>query len=134
PMGQLSGTIRTNRGCQEDGDNPVFFVGEIALISFRVNSNVFAFKTVLIDDMLANGFTNTFLLGTLPTNVTFAFTGLVAPPTGTETLKLRVFGSGVLDTCTFLVQSGFPPTKTRTPTRTPMMNTPTPTSTPTPTT
>jgi len=127
----VTGRIRTNRGCLEDGQNPTFALGDSIFVSFRVNSAVIARAQVSIADKLPNGNVNIFGFGFVPTNVTFAFSGVIAPPTGTEVLELRARGANnPLDRCSFMVVGAFPtrtPSRTRTPTAT-STATPTPTS------
>lgn len=140
----LTGSIRTNRGCREDGDEATFAIGEAIFLSFRVNSANFAFTADSLADILANGQVRLFSFGTLPTNTGFVFRAGVGPPTGTEAVELRARPPGgstqTLDHCTFLVVGSLPATATRTHTtrtptrtRTPMPATATSTSTPTPT-
>lgn len=145
PATSLTGSIRTNRGCLEDGDAATFAIGQPISVFFRVNSTMVTQAQVAVADILANGSTQVFNFGTLPTNTGFTFRGTVAPPTGDETLELRArqFGQATvnLDRCTFHVVSSLPPTatrtfftRTRTPTRTPTRTrTSVPSSTPTPT-
>jgi hypothetical protein len=139
--GSLSGSIRTNRGCREDGDVATFGVGEKIGLFFQVNSATHAQALTSIADMLANGSTTIFSFGLLQTNVGYVFQATVAPPLGVETVELRARTSGptvALDQCSFLVVASAPATATRTmatrtPTRTRTVPTSTATPTPTPT-
>lgn len=145
PDGTLSGSIRTNRGCRENGDAAVFAIGEMVNLLFRVNSASHSQAQVSIADNLADGSVQVFSFGTLPTNTGFLFQATVAPPLGVETVQLRARAGGPttpLDDCSFLVVSSLPatptrtaatrtPTRTRTGTRT-ATGTPTPTATPMP--
>jgi hypothetical protein len=141
PGTALSADIRTNRGCLETGDHPVFTIGESILISLRIDSTSLLQAQASIVDSLPNGFVNIFSFGFLQTNHTFQFRGLIAPPKGVESLQLRVraFKSETAaDTCSFLVVGAAPATATmtRTPTVPPAptaTRTATPTATSTPT-
>lgn len=128
----LDAQIRTNRGCLEDGDDPIFAVGESIAISFRINSSSTFAAQATIYDILANGFAQAFNFGVVSTNRTHVFNGRIAPPAGIERLQLRAraFGSFTsIDNCSFNVVSGPLPTRTRTSTRT-ASPTPSPTETP----
>ena len=125
PGGALRPHITTNRGCDETGEFPIFYVGEGITVSFDVDSNVVSQANATLYDITQVG-TNVIWLGTVLTNVTYSFGALVAPPTGPETLKLRASAFGLLSassSCSFTVRY-FPTrtptsTRTRTPTRTP---------------
>jgi hypothetical protein len=134
PSGALEPHITTNRGCKETGDDPVFLVGDPITVSFDIGSDSLQFARATLFDFLPNGFVNVFEFGNVTTNDTHHFSARVAPPTGTETLKLRARATGfdsASSTCSFTVRASVPyPTRTKTPTRTPTV---TPTSTPTPT-
>lgn len=145
PDGTLSGSIRTSRGCHENGDAAVFGIGERVDVLFRVNSASHSQAQVSIADILAGGAVRVFSFGTLPTNTGFLFRATVAPPLGVEKLQLRARAGGPttpLGDCSFLVVGTRPATATRTavtrtPTRTRAVTrtrtgTPTPTATPTP--
>lgn len=132
--GALTALIRTSRGCQQTGDDPVFAVGEIIPISFSASSSTGANALMSIVDILPNGFTNQFSFGVLSTNVTYRFRGRIAPPTGIESLQLRArlaSGLSATNTCSFRVVNGAVPTATRSTTATPSA-TATATATPTP--
>lgn len=135
----LTGSIRSNRGCREDGDAATFALGESILLFFRVSSATVALAQTSIADIPASGPTVVFAFGELPTNTSFAVRGRIGPPLGTETVELRARAPGqstaTLDRCSFLVVAAAPMTPTRTvATRTATRTrTPQPTGTPTPT-
>jgi hypothetical protein len=112
----LDPIIRTNRGCIESGDDPVFAVGEFIQVSFRVNSTTRASANMSIIDRASNGSQLILSFGTLSTNVTRRFFALVGFPTGTEVLTLRASASGVTAeaACSFRVVTSPAPTLTKT--------------------
>lgn len=125
PSAGLSATLRTSRGCIEDGDSAELAVGELVTVSFDVASGYRSFASVTLFDVLANGFVNTLSFGNVATNRPYSFQALVAPPLGTETLRLRAVsfdGSSATAVCSFRVvgqtQRTSTPTRTVTPTRT----------------
>ena len=127
--------ITTNRGCDETGDSPVFYAGEPITISFGIDSDTRATANATLFDMLPNGFVNAFSFGTILTNKTYTFPATVAPPYGTEVLRLRASAFGVVSAnafCSFTVAPAPTRTRTSTRTRTPT-RTPTRTKTETPT-
>jgi hypothetical protein len=137
PGGALRPRIKTNRGCEETGDAPVFRVGEIITLSFGVDSGNVAFARGTIYDVLANGQLNLIPVGTLVTNRTYSLRAGVAPPIGRETVRLRASVgtvSAISDDCSFAVIATS--SRTRTPTRTATATrtrpTASPTATPTP--
>jgi hypothetical protein len=98
--------VRTNRGCEETGDNPVFSVGESISVSYGVDSATADLAQIVLFDILPGGFTNVLRNRIILTNNTFSFQATVAPPTGVETLKLRAsaFGFTTKNTfCSFVV-------------------------------
>jgi hypothetical protein len=119
PAAALEPHIRTDRGCDQTGDNPVYFVGEPITVHFDIGSDTLNFANATVFDILPNGFSNALSFGTLATNQTYVFHATNAPPTGTETLRLRASAFGyasVSSDCSFTV--AYAPTRTRTPTRT----------------
>jgi hypothetical protein len=131
---QFDLSLTTSRGCIEDGDNPVYTVGETVTVTFRVGSAVVAAANTSIFDVLADGRVGVISFGTIATNQTRAFTARIGPPTGLEKLVLQADAFGVQRTqkpCSFTVVSSTTPamSKTPTPTRTPR---PTGSMTPTP--
>jgi hypothetical protein len=98
--------LTTGRGCIETGDDPQYHLGELITVSFDVASATYPRVSATLDDILANGFVNVLSLGDLATNHPYSFRARIAPPTGTETLKLRarVFGgTSASTTCSFTV-------------------------------
>src|SRR5262249_48115608 len=136
---QFDLSLTTSRGCQEDGDNPVFAVGETINVTFRVGSNVVQSASVALFDFLADGRVGVISFGQVLTNRSFVFAARVGPPIGLETLVLQADAFGVQRTrkpCSFtVVAAGTPAASgTPTPTRTPFStHTPKPTHTPIPT-
>jgi hypothetical protein len=130
----VSPSITTSLGCIETGQNPAFTVGDSITLIFRAQSQTVQNVQATIADFLANGFVNVFELGTIPTNQTSALVGRIAPPTGTESVQLRVRApngpTALSNTCSFRVTTFTSATPSRTPTRsaTPTI---TPTATPT---
>jgi hypothetical protein len=135
PGAGLSAEIRTNRGCIETGEHPVFVLGESILVSLRINSTGASKAHASILDVLPNGFVKAFSFGFLRTNVTYQFRGRIARPTGVEALHLRARAyrfQSAIDRCSFLVVGAPPATPTGTPSSTaPPVPTETPTQTPT---
>lgn len=139
---ELFPSITTSRGCLETGQDATFTVGDQIIVSFRIDSNTTQSAQATVLDALPNGLVNVLSLGSVSTNQPHAFTAMVGPPSGIETLKLRAQAIGVTTVsanCSFhvvgLTASTTTPTprNTRTPTGTPRATrTPTPTSTPRP--
>ncbi len=121
--------LTTNRGCLEDGDNPIYLIGQPITVSFRIGSPTAASANATIFDILANGQVSALSFGAVSTNQTRAVSATVGPPTGVEHLTLRASRIGYSTTrrtCSFVVASSVTPgpTRTRTPTRTPTVNPP----------
>jgi len=122
--------LSTDRGCIETGDNPMFRIGDLVTVSFRIHSTSSTAASVLLADFLANGFVRIFSFGLLPTNVTLQFRARIGPPIGVERLVLNARGFGGVSgnaACSFKVMSnvGGTPAATRTATRVPPTRTPT---------
>jgi hypothetical protein len=114
-------SLTTTRGCQETGDNPVYQLGELITVSFRVGSATKSSAKVTLFDVLSNGNVAAISFGQIATNQTRSFSASIGRPTGTERLVLQAedgFGTRVRLSCTFVVASGPAGTATTTPTRT----------------
>jgi hypothetical protein len=115
--------LTTSRGCIEDGDNPVYAVGETITVTFRVGSSTVSSAATSLFDVLSDGRVGVISFGTIATNQTRQFTARIGRPTGLEKLILQADAFGVERTrkpCSFTVVSGTPAiTRTPTPTRTP---------------
>ncbi len=108
PPAVLTGMIVTDRGCEENGDNPVYQVGDPITIGFSVNSTSVSLATATILDILGDGTVTTFFQGIVSTNQTLQEQATVALPTGTEQLQLIPVAAGAssdiaVTTCTFEV-------------------------------
>jgi hypothetical protein len=133
PDDDLSGDVRTNRGCREAGDAATFAVGETVIIGLRLDSDSASRANASLLNSRPGGLQTLISFGSVPTNVPLSFAGRIGAPSGMRTLVLRGSLSGpqhALDTCSFLVVGDLPPiaTPTRRATRT---STPTRTATPT---
>jgi hypothetical protein len=128
--------LSTDRGCREDGDDPVYGVGELIAVTFRVDSATRTNAVARVFDVLADGRVGVISFGAIPTNQTRTFSARIGPPTGVEELILQAETASGDDqtrrSCSFRVVATVPgSTATRTPTRTPipagtMIATPTP--------
>lgn len=126
--------LETDRGCQEDGDDPVYTVGEQITVSFRVGSATRSAAAVKLFDVLNDGRVGIVSFGNIATNQTRQFAARIGPPLGIEKLVLQaetVNGADrVRRSCSFrVVDDALTPTRTKTPTRTPLPRTPTRTAT-----
>lgn len=133
PAQTYSLQLTTDRGCQEDGDDPAYAVGELITVSFRVNSASRSSAVVKLFDILNDGRVGVISFGNIATNQTRSFAARIGPPLGIEQLLLQAETVSGADrarrSCSFRVVGNTPgPTATKTPTRTPRP--PTPTRTP----
>src|SRR5262245_52915472 len=71
--------LTTDRGCREDGDDPVYTVGELVIVSFRVNSATRSSAAVKMFDILEDGRVGVISFGQLATNRTFSFSARIGP-------------------------------------------------------
>ena len=122
--------LTTDRGCREDGDDPVYRVGEFITVTFRVNSATQANAAVKLFDILNDGRVGVISFGQIATNHTRSFSARVGPPLGIEQLLLQAETASGADrtrrSCSFRVVDRTPgPSATMTPTRTPRPPTPT---------
>lgn len=117
PGEDLSGVVRTNRGCREDGDSAIFAVDDRIIINLRLDSDTRSQANASLLVTRPNGVQTVISFGSLPTNVPLSFAGTVGPPNGVHELRLRA-GTRTLDICSFLVGGSAPPTATRSATRT----------------
>lgn len=125
--------LRTNRGCIETGDDPIFRIGELVTVSFRIHSTSSTIASAVLADFLAKGFVRVFTFGLLPTNATLQFRARIGPPAGVERLVLNARGVGGASgnaACGFKVVSRLGGTPGATRTATPLPPTMTPTATP----
>jgi len=128
PRGELTGELKTSRGCRENGDAATFAIGDPIIVSFRLMSARGTRVYASVIDRRGDGQQTTFSFGSVPTNVRLSFGGSVGPPVGVHTLRLRATAFGVgspqtVDTCSFLVEGAAATTtprasRTRTPART----------------
>jgi hypothetical protein len=104
PSPGLQAFIRTDRGCQETGENPIYSVGDSIVVQFRINGAVQVFVT--LEDLLPDGRINVILQQWVPGNQLLQLTGQIVPPTGRETLRLtaQVGQQSVVSECSFMVQ------------------------------
>jgi hypothetical protein len=122
--------LTTDRGCREDGDDPVYEVGELITVRFRVNSATRTSAAVKLFDILNDGRVGVISFGQIATNQTRSFSARIGPPLGIEQLLLQAETASGAErarrSCSFRVVDGTPgPTGTMTPTRTPRPPTPT---------
>lgn len=127
---QFSAELRTDRGCIETGENPIFLIGDPIVVSFRIDSTSSTIARAVLADFLANGFVRVFTFGLLPTNARLQFHARIGPPVGIERLVLNARGVGGVAgnaVCSFKVVSRFgrTPGATRTATHVPPTRTPT---------
>jgi hypothetical protein len=104
PATGLQAFIRTDRGCQETGENPIYSVGEQITVSFRVDGVAQALVT--IEDIMESGERQIVFQQIVPGNQLLQLTGQIVPPTGRETLRLtaQVGQQSVVSECSFTSQ------------------------------
>lgn len=104
PMTGLQAFIRTDRGCQETGENPIYSVGEQIIVSFRVDGVAQALVT--IEDIMDSGERQIVFQQWVAGNQLLQLTGQIVPPTGRETLRLtaQVGQQSVVSECSFTSQ------------------------------
>jgi hypothetical protein len=104
PTTGLQAFIRTDRGCQETGENPIYSVGEQITVSFRVDGVAQALVT--IEDIMESGERQIVFQQIVPGNQLLQLTGQIVPPTGRETLRLtaQVGQQSVVSECSFTSQ------------------------------
>lgn len=97
--------IRTDRGCLEEGQTPIYFVGDPITVSFRVDGVSQAVVRIL--DVLPDGRTRVVLQQVVPGNRELSLSGTIEPPEGRETLVLQVLSAqgavSAEDRCSFIV-------------------------------
>lgn len=103
----LSAQIQADRGCIEDGQSPLYFVGDPIQLRFRAEARGFAQVLATIEDINAAGQTALLYRSTVPTNRDLALGNLrVTPPLGIESVRLTVEAAADVwarDTCSFNV-------------------------------
>jgi hypothetical protein len=102
---ELKAQITTDQGCLEKGQEPVYYLEEPIVVSFRVDGVEQALVRIL--DMTIEG-TRLLLQQTVPGNRDLSFTGVATLPLGLDTLLLQVFIGSVVATearCSFFVQN-----------------------------
>src|SRR5262245_59693786 len=72
PAGSFSRSLTTNKGCDETGDAPVFAIGDMVTVSFRIASPSFPQANATLFDIVSNQ-TTAISFGTVATNRTFSF-------------------------------------------------------------
>ncbi len=104
PVTGLQASIRTDRGCQQTGENPIYSVGEQITVSFQVDGAAQAFVT--IEDIMDSGEQQIVFQQIVPGNQLLQLTGQIVPPTGRETLRLtaQVGQQSVVSACSFVSQ------------------------------
>lgn len=97
--------IRTDRGCLEEGQNPIYFVGDPITVFFRVDGVSQALVRLL--DVLPDGRIRVILQQVIPGHRELSLRGTIEPPLGRETLVLQVFSAqgavAAEDRCSFTV-------------------------------
>jgi hypothetical protein len=88
PPSILTAQLETNQGCEEEGQAPMFHVGDPIQIGFAVHSSSATQADVVILDIAPDGTVNTFFDETVPTNQTLIGQSTVSLPTGMEQLEL----------------------------------------------
>ena len=104
-QGDLRATIRTDRGCIERFENPIYFVGDSIDLYFRVDGSVNQ-ALARIDDVTSDGQTRTLMNQGMATGQNFRLTGLrTAPPIGNEVVRLTASTNTntAVGECTFMV-------------------------------
>lgn len=97
--------IRTDRGCLEEGQNPIYFVGDPITVFFRVDGVSQALVRLL--DVLPDGRIRLILQQVIPGHRELSLRGTIEPPLGRETLVLQVLSAQgsvtAEDRCSFTV-------------------------------
>lgn len=105
-----AGWIRTDRGCMETGQSPLYFVNDPLQLQLRVDSGIEAQALIRVDDVTPTGQVQT-VIGprSIETNRTYTMGGLrVVPPVGQEAVRLTAqVGYELIRTeCSFGVAAG----------------------------
>lgn len=75
--GDLSGLVRTDRGCREAGDAAIFAVGDRIIVSLRLDSDTRSQANASLAVTRPNGVRTVISFGALPTNVPLSFAATV---------------------------------------------------------
>lgn len=105
----VTAQIQSDRGCLEDQQNPLYFVGDAIQYQFQINGTSAPSALVKVEDVLPNGQTKIVYNRQVPLNQPVTpGSARIAPPYGDETLRLtaQVGQYQVRDECSFKVASG----------------------------
>lgn len=105
-----SGWIRTDRGCMETGQSPLYFVGDPIQLQLRIDSGIEAQSLIRVDDLTPDGRVLTLVAPRqVATNRVYTMGGIrVVPPVGQEAVRLTAqVGYELIRTeCSFGVAAG----------------------------
>lgn len=105
-----SGWIRTDRGCRETGQSPLYFVNDPIQLQLRVDSGIEAQALIRVDDLTPDGRVLTLVAPRqVATNRVYTMGGIrVVPPVGQEAVRLTAqVGYELIRTeCSFGVAAG----------------------------
>lgn len=105
-----SGWIRTDRGCLETGQSPLYFVNDPIQLQLRVDSGIEAQALIRVDDLTPDGRVLTLVAPRqVATNRVYTMGGIrVVPPVGQEAVRLTAqVGYELIRTeCSFGVAAG----------------------------
>jgi hypothetical protein len=103
----LTAMIEADRGCLEDGQAPLYFVGDPIQLRFRADARGFGQVLATIEDINAAGQTALLYRSVVPTNRDLGLGNLrVTPPLGIESVRLTAEAAADVwarDTCSFNV-------------------------------
>lgn len=104
-----SGWIRTDRGCLETGQSPLYFVNDPIQLQLQVDSGLESQALIRVDDLTPTGQVQTLLQRTVTTNQPHTLSGIrVVPPVGQEAVRLtaQVGYELIRAECSFGVAAG----------------------------
>ncbi len=104
-----SGYVRTDRGCLETQENPLYFVGDPIALRLRVDGQGASQAAARIDDIMPGGQTRVIFSRNVPVGQELDLGGArVLPPVGYETLRLtaQVGYELIRNECSFRVAAG----------------------------
>lgn len=105
-----AGWIRTDRGCIETGQSPLYFVNDPIQLQLRVDSGIESQALIRVDDVTPTGQVQTVIAPrAIETNRTYTMGGLrVVPPVGQEAVRLtaQVGYELIRNECSFGVAAG----------------------------
>lgn len=104
----VTGQIQADRGCLEDGANPLYFVGDPIRVQLRVDGPSGGQALARVEDVSPGGQSRVVFDRQVPLNQAVGLNATISPPTGDELLRLTAQAGGYTarDECSFRVAAG----------------------------